>query len=317
MSKLTQCWPLPQVSLSSGAPAYHPRVTRPDVDRALLAELRELRPSRWLAAAAFDWTAIALTFVAVAAIDHPVAYALAVFPIGSRQQGLGALFHDAAHRLVCADRRLNDALGSLLAAWPLGLTLGGYRRYHLVHHRNLGTDRDPENGHKRALRHWSLPLRPRQALHFVSDLLGAGLPHLAAAGRMTRPIRAVEASLFVAAWALVTVVAWRLSMLWVPVLWVASIATTFWSGVRLRIFTEHLGTRGTHRIGMHPLFEAIVMPHAIGLHWEHHHFPGVPFHQLRRLRDAIPAPPVVPLGALLRSLRAAPPLPSGELPEAR
>lgn len=286
---------------------------RPAVEAALLAELRVRRPSRWLLACAIDWSLIAATYALVAALDHPLAYVLAVFPLGSRQQGLGALFHDAAHGLVARSRSLNDLLGAPLAAWPLGLTLAGYRRYHLVHHRALGTERDPEVGHRRLLPHWRLPLRRRQGLHFVSDLVGGGIPHLLAAGRMTRPVRAREAVLFSLAWAAALGLAWHLGVLWMPVLWVASIATTFWSGVRLRIFTEHLGTRCTHRIRMHPLFEATVMPHAIGLHWEHHHFPEIPFHNLRRLREHLPSPEVVDLSELVRRFREAPPLPSGEL----
>jgi fatty acid desaturase len=286
---------------------------RPAIDPALLGELRALSPARWLAACAFDWLLIVATFVIVGAIDHPLVYALAIFPIGSRQQGLGALFHDAAHRLVTRDRRLNDATGSLFAAWPLGLTLGGYRRYHLVHHRKLGSPGDPEMGHKRALPHWDLPLAPRQALHFASDLVGGGIPHLAAAGRMTRPVRAGEVIGLSIFWIGVALAFWQLHLLWVPLLWVVSIATTFWSGVRLRIFTEHLGTRDTHRITMHPWLEAIVMPHAIGLHWEHHHFPEVPFHRLRALRAALPSPRVIPLHELLRDLAKTRQLPSGDI----
>lgn len=287
---------------------------RPAVDPGVLAALRTRRPSRWLLACAVDWAVIASTFAIVAAVDHPFAYALAIFPLGSRQQGLGALFHDAAHGLVARSRRLNDLLGAPLAAWPLGLTLAGYRRYHLVHHRALGTDRDPEVGHRLLLPHWRLPVRRRQLLHFASDLIGGGLPHLLAAGRMTRPVRAREAVLFVLAWAAALGLAWQLGVLWVPALWVASIATTFWSGVRLRIFTEHLGTRGTHRIRMHRVFEAIVMPHSIGLHWEHHHFPEVPFHNLPLLRERLPTPEIVDLSELLRRFRRSPPLASGRLP---
>lgn len=285
------------------------------VDRALLARLSERAPSRWLAALALDWSIIALTFALVRFIDHPIAYALAVFPLGSRQQGLGALFHDASHHLVSKKRWLNDALGGPLSAWPLGLTLSGYRRYHLTHHRALGTARDPEMGHKTLLPQWPLPIRPIHHLHFLSDLVGAGLVHLAAAGRMTRPVRVLETALFVSLWVIVIGVAYRLGVLWMPVLWVASIATTFWSGVRLRIFTEHLGTTDTHRISMHPVFEAIVMPHSIGLHWEHHHFPSVPFHRLPELRRSIVHPKVVPLSELWARFRGAPPLASGQIAE--
>ncbi len=286
---------------------------RPAVDRALLARLSRREPVRWLAAALLDWAIIVLVLVGARRVDHPVGYALAIVPLGSRQQALGALFHDAAHHLVSRRRALNDALGAPLSAWPLGLTLSGYRRYHLVHHRALGTPRDPEVGHKRLLPQWPLPMRNRHWLHFASDLVGGGLIHLAAAGRMTRPVRKRETLGFALFWVAAILIAYECGLLWALTLWVASIATAFWSGVRLRIWTEHLGTLGTHRITMGPLFEAVVMPHAIGLHWEHHHFPSVPFHRLRELREALPAPPIVGLGDLFRRFARSEPLASGDL----
>ena len=163
--------------------------SRPSIAPEALAALSVPRAWPWLVAAAVDWAIIVAIFVVVAKVDHPVAYALAVFPLGSRQQGLGALFHDAAHRLVSRRRGVNDGLGSVMAAWPLGLTLGGYRRYHFAHHDGLGTARDPELTHKRTIPQWRLPASGvRLLLAFVSDLVGGGLPHLVAAGNLTRPV---------------------------------------------------------------------------------------------------------------------------------
>jgi len=262
-----------------------------------------------------DWAVIVAIFAVVARIDHPVAYALAVFPLGSRQQGLGALFHDAAHRLVTKRRGWNDALGSVVAAWPLGLTLGGYRRYHFAHHEGLGTPRDPELTHKRTLPQWRLPASPlRMMRDFTSDLVGGGLPHLVAAGNLTRPISLLETAGIGAFWLGIFAIAWHLHVLWMPALWIAGVATVFWSGVRLRIWTEHLGTKGTHRITVPWWLAHLIMPHQIGLHWEHHHFPGVPFSNLVRLRALLPSP-TLPLGTLVRAFFTARALPSGTIGE--
>ena len=287
-------------------------MTHATITAARLRELSRLELSRWLGTAVADWAIIALTFVTVAQIDHPVAYVLALIPLGSRQQGLGALFHDAAHGLVTRRRGVNDLLGSLLAAWPLGLTLGGYRRYHFAHHKSLGSADDPENHHKGLIRQWRLPARPlRVALGFASDLFGGGLPHLLAAGKLTRPTRALEALGMLGAWAGLGALFYALDLLWVPILWIASIATVFWSGVRLRIWTEHLGTTGTHRIHVPEWLEQLIMPHDIGLHWEHHRYPTVPFYRLRALRDALPDPPLVSLRELAASFRRSAALASG------
>lgn len=289
------------------------------VDEAALRQLSGPSPGRWLLAASVDWCLIAATFALVAWLDHPLAYALAVFPLGSRQQALGALFHDAAHRLVARGRLANDAAGSLLSAWPLGLSLGGYRRYHFAHHRLLGSEGDPEISHKRAIPQWALPASPLRVFRdFSGDLLGLGLPHLAAAGGLTRPVSFAEAGGLGLFWLAVLAITWKLHMIWVPALWVASIATVFWSGVRLRIWTEHLGTTDTHRIDVPPWLAHLIMPHSIGLHWEHHHWPAVPFCNLPRLRALLPpgqqgAPPVLPVGALLRAFFRSAPLPSGHI----
>ncbi|KIG17005.1 Fatty acid desaturase [Enhygromyxa salina] len=286
----------------------------PSADPQLIRELSQLEPRRWLGAASADWAVIALTFLVVDAIDHPLAYVLAIIPLGSRQQALGALFHDAAHKLACRPSWLNDALGSALAAWPLGLTLGGYRRYHFAHHKQLGSADDPENHHKGLLRQWSLPARaPRVLLGFVGDLVGGGIPHLLAAGKLTRPVSVVEAIGMLVYWGVIFGVFVVLGLAWVPILWVVSIATVFWSGVRLRIWTEHLGTSSTHRVHVPEWFEQLIMPHEIGLHWEHHRHPSVPFYKLRALRAALPGPPIVSLPALARGFMTSAALRSGEV----
>lgn len=274
---------------------------------------------RWLFAAIVDWAVIIAVFAAVAWIDHPLAYALAIVPLGSRQQALGALFHDASHRLVSRRHLANDILGNVLAAWPLGLTLGGYRRYHFAHHKHLGTELDPEITHKRTLQQWSLPASPlRTVRDFASDLVGGGLPHLVAAGSLTRPVSFIETAGIGIFWIAIFFCAFRLHVVWMPLLWIISIATVFWSGVRLRIWTEHLGTKDTHRIHVPVWLEHLIMPHDIGLHWEHHHFPNVPFWNLRKLRALLPpdegqSPPVVTLQSLAASFLLSQPLRSGSI----
>src|SRR5262245_5065919 len=48
---------------------------------------------------------------------------------------LSILAHEAAHRLLFADRRLNDLVGAWLLAYPALLPITVYRRAHMAHHR--------------------------------------------------------------------------------------------------------------------------------------------------------------------------------------
>jgi hypothetical protein len=162
---------------------------------------------------------------------------------------------------------------------------------------------------------WRLPASKLAVVRdFASDWLGGGVPHLVAAGGLTRPTTLAETAGIGLFWLAIFGLAWKLHAVWVPALWIVSVATVFWSGVRLRIWTEHLGTRGTHRIVVPWWFAHLIMPHNIGLHWEHHLFPGVPFSNLARLRRLLPGP-ILPLQALLRAFLTSAPVPSGEIAE--
>src|SRR5215204_4518327 len=54
---------------------------------------------------------------------------------------LNILAHEAAHRLLFTNRRLNDWVGRFLLAYPTYLAMLAYRRVHFAHHRDeLGPD---------------------------------------------------------------------------------------------------------------------------------------------------------------------------------
>jgi fatty acid desaturase len=52
--------------------------------------------------------------------------------------------HDAAHRALFKNTRLNDTLGAFLCGWPVGASLTLYRPYHLSHHRHTQQAEDPD-----------------------------------------------------------------------------------------------------------------------------------------------------------------------------
>jgi fatty acid desaturase len=67
-----------------------------------------------------------------------------LFLLAGAQVGLSILMHDAAHRAVFTNEKLNDFVGEYLCALPTFNSLAGYRAYHMAHHRLAGTSEDPD-----------------------------------------------------------------------------------------------------------------------------------------------------------------------------
>ena len=121
------------------ADAHQPILT-PEQD----AFLRER--SDWMGAylVLHAWGMIALAMAFFVAWPNPLSFIVAVVVIGGRQLGLAILMHDAAHRALFKNTRLNDTLGAFLCGWPVGASLTLYRPYHLSHHRHTQQAQDPD-----------------------------------------------------------------------------------------------------------------------------------------------------------------------------
>ena len=109
-------------------------------------DLRRVSSWRGLWLVAHCWGVIALCLWASVQFPHPLVWLAAVVIVGARQLGLAILMHEAAHGLLHPKPRVNDAVGEWLCAAPVGVTLDGYRRYHLQHHKHTQTERDPDLG---------------------------------------------------------------------------------------------------------------------------------------------------------------------------
>src|SRR5207245_10893270 len=106
-------------------------------------------------------------------LKHVLVDAPAISTIGTRQHALAMLGHDGTHYHVSRAKRLNDVLTNLFAAWPLAFSSSGYRRWHLEHHRTVGTGADPELMMYRMFgKKWSPDASPRKL--FLTDLIGLG-----------------------------------------------------------------------------------------------------------------------------------------------
>jgi fatty acid desaturase len=112
--------------------------------REEIQELRRMNDWHSWASIGVDWGLVFASFALVAYAPNPLTIVLALGVIGTRQLGLSVLMHEAAHRTLLENRRLNDFVGNWLCAYPVWSDIGPYRRYHLQHHAKNWTPEDPD-----------------------------------------------------------------------------------------------------------------------------------------------------------------------------
>lgn len=241
------------------------------------------------------WLVIGVA-VAISVIwPHPLIVFVAVLVIGSRQLGLSILMHEAAHGLLSSDCRWNDRIGRWLCAWPFGISLRGYRRYHLRHHTYAQQVEDPD-----------LPLsakfpvtRASLARKLLRDITGISfasqriVPLLAALLGKRRLLRSEW--IFVGVQSVALALAIGLGWLgWYLLLWVLPLATWQMVVVRVRNIAEHACTscdadpwrisRTTHASWLE---RALVAPYFVNYHAEHHLFMSLPCYRLPIVHRAL------------------------------
>jgi fatty acid desaturase len=295
-----------------GSPASsHPA---DQVPREALLRLNRPALGRWLWAVTVDWSLIAGSMLLVARYSHPFSWFLALFVIGSRQHAISILGHEAVHRAVSRRRWLNDGLAQVACFWPVASDLEAYGKFHLGHHKHLNAPQDPEMEYRLlGAPGWDLPRTRRGvALRFVLDLCGLGAFEVLRILRFTAP-RSMRAAVGpVAMWGLAAAAAVLSGKLWVFGLYFASFFTGFAAVWRFRCWLEHLGTDDTHRIAL-PRWQAFwLAPHNAWLHWEHHHWAGVPCFNLPKLRELATGTPIMTVPELLLSYERSTPVRSGE-----
>lgn len=247
---------------------------------------------KWLFAAISDWSIIALSLFIAESFDHLLGYWFASLIIGTRQHALSFLGHDGAHGSLSKVKWLNDSFTSLMAFWPMGIGLYGYRDFHFKHHKKVGTSEDPELIHKNK---WSapefdLPYSDKKIIsQFIFDLCGGGFKNLLSLIRLMKPKKVIDIigpAIFISllVFTLLHFGHWKSLVTWY---W--SLGTSFWAVFRLRIWTEHIGAEyslnATHRIKASLLEKMIFLPHNSWMHYEHHKSPQTGFWNLPTIRQ--------------------------------
>jgi len=244
---------------------------------------------KWLLPLTGDYALIAFAFMIAWKWQWP-AYPVSLLLLGIAQHRIAILAHDGAHGLICRNSALNYFCTQVLCFWPLMIDLNRYKKFHFDHHRHTGNDElDPELHLKQDRYH--LPKTKLQLLGcFLRDLCGGSIVEFMEVsyyiGKSSNPFWVMSFPLVSCA------VSFWTGHPEFFVLFMLSKPTTFWAVFRLRVYTEHVGVTGTHRIHVNKWQRWLFAPHNTWMHWEHHQHPQVPFWQLPKLRDEYREVPV-------------------------
>lgn len=309
-----------------------------DFRRALPKEVvRSLtRRSPWKATAAVlhDFAVLAAAiWVGLYWWPNPVAIAVAVVIIGTRQHALFVIAHDAAHYLLYERRWLNDFVGRACATVQ-GLSMCTYRVIHRLHHNNLYGELDPDTalhgGYPRGkaylIRKLLKDLSGLTAWKTYAYFLG-GAPALNTATNVAlRPLDDTSEKLrieakhdrdMVIAFHVLLLLLFFLSgyLLEYLVLWVLPLVTVVQAILRLRAIAEHGATTDfsspltAARTNTGPAWlRWTLFPHHVNYHIEHHLYASVPHYNLPALhremaaRGVLEGAEVIPFRATLEKV---------------
>jgi len=264
------------------------------------AELRRIPVARNVLAVVSVY-AQSVGLVALAAwIAHPLAYLVAFVWMGRTLAAFAALSHEAAHRLLFPNKKVNDWVGRWLVGYPGFISTDVYRRGHIAHHKEEFGPHEPDMnlyvGYpvsraslRRKLTRDALGLSGWKNLRSI--LRGARLKGY---GTHARRILAVQAGLLLVA-TLLGRPELYLALWFVP--WMTS-----WRVInRLRAIAEHGGMerskdrrRTTHSVRQHPVARFFLVPYNIGWHLAHHVDMGVPWLHLPAMHRELRASGWVP-----------------------
>ena len=249
------------------------------------------------------WSVIALAMAL--AIWQPWLIPLSIMIIGARQLGLAILMHEAAHGGLNGNKKLNDALGEVLCAAPVGAQLANYRPYHLSHHKFTQQPEDPDlvlsapfpvtraSLRRKIIRDLTGQTFVKQRTNQLANAFGIGINKTPGAeNRMQGARQAVIP--FLVSNALIAIALILAGHWWAFfALWLLPMATWFPLVTRLRNIAEHALTSGddpfhqarTTRANF--LERLLVAPYWVNYHLEHHLFMHLPCYRLKEAHELL------------------------------
>ena len=285
---------------------HHPDevALREKLDPKIVRKLSHLKP--WLSTShvALEYLFIFGAMILCHTFWHPALYVVCVMWIAARQHAFAILIHEAAHYRIRKNKKVNDVIGETFLAFPLFVTVRGYRLSHLAHHRHMNTEFDPDWVSKETP-DWEFP-KTRWALFImlakitlgfnvfwmIKLILTGGRPE--AADKTTISSRGFVFGRIAYYILLIGVLSafglWKFYLLY----WLVPMFTWLQLILRIRSIAEHFGIEHDDqeytgaRTTYPNLFDrAFIASKNVWYHLDHHLYPSVPFFNLPELHQEL------------------------------
>jgi fatty acid desaturase len=264
------------------------------VPRDVLRVLHKRSARRHLLVAARQFLILGFGTWALVRFQHPLIWISVALIQGFTVFDFTILLHEVVHLLVFERRRPAAERALALAyAIPSGISASQFTRWHLDHHRELGSsDADPKRHHlsPRVNRRWLKLLYCTPALFpiYFRAARRETLTYPPELQRRIRMERRVSIGVHLLALALVWWLAgWAaaLRVYVVPVFFVFPVAFTLNRLGQHYDITPEDPAGWTTLVRGHPFWDFVFLNS--NYHLEHHYFPGVPFYHLPTLQAAL------------------------------
>ncbi len=256
-------------------------------------------------------TTIGIVWLAVWA-NNPAVWALAFLAMGPVICRFNILMHEAAHRLLFGNRRINDFVGRWFLGYPVLSPIDLYRRGHMAHHREEFGPNEPDIP---LYRGYPIP-RDSMRRKLTRDAIGKTGWKLTRG--LLRGLRAENRAIRKQAWCILATQAVILAVFalagrpWLYLfLWLLPDLTVWRVMNRLRAIAEHGGMRAsedrretTHSVRQSWLARLTIVPYNTGWHLAHHVDSGIPFRRLPAFHEELVRAGYVQPGLEHRSYRA-------------
>ena len=270
------------------------------------------RIPNWRAGLTVSWLWLETVGIVVAAVwlAHPLAYVAAFLLMTRAFVRFNVLSHEAVHRTLFSNKRLNDFVGGWVLSYHAFVPFELYRRGHMDHHRDEMGPNEPDTG-----LYANYPItRASLRRKLIRDATGqSGWKIFKGLIRGTRNARTRPVAIrIVGAQVVLLAIATAFGRPWLWLgLWFLPWLTGWRVINRLRAITEHGGmTRSkdrretTHHVKAGWFARFWMVPYNVSYHLAHHVDMGVPCWNLRKLHDELEASGWVTTGYVWPSYRS-------------